>query len=484
MEDCWLFMGMDENIRIFYTLAAMRRDASLRKCRIEKNVQSEIEQYFDSVNNFKYLNINNVINIKQMKKVFFSLAVAALMLVSAAITSCKEDDTMYTVTFDSKGGSKVAEQKVKEGDKAQEPDTPTLGNHNFVGWATADSETSPLWNFTTGTVTKDMTLYARWAALVKCEVCGEYNCEKAHKRCNVCDDWDCEEEHEQCEICGEYDCEKTHEQCTVCGEWDCEKTHEQCTVCGEWDCEKIHEQCAVCNDWDCEMDHSNVVNINDKTVAVIQSEINTALNADFSSVTVIGTANVSSITLTIPEGKNVNWNADITGLVILDASGGGNLIVTGSITSTERAITAFAGNVTVSGGTVMSTGSNSNAIWLAEEKQTATIDNGGVVRNRGNNGNYVAISTNSTAATVNIINGVAFSCAAVGVVQIFATLNIGDNGVAIWWTPATTPIIYEHSTNTNLTSNPANTATWCSEKQGIVNTRNDIVIQIEGVTVE
>ena len=74
----------------------------------------------------------------------------------------KESPT-YTVTFDSKGGSQVTAQTVKEGGTVEKPVDPTLQNYGFAGWAKADNETSTLWNFETETVSGDMTLYARWS---------------------------------------------------------------------------------------------------------------------------------------------------------------------------------------------------------------------------------------------------------------------------------------------------------------------------------
>lgn len=68
----------------------------------------------------------------------------------------------YTVTFNSQGGSSVGSQSVAYGAQATEPTAPTLAGNTFLGWFTASSGGS-LWNFSTGTVTGDMTLYAHWS---------------------------------------------------------------------------------------------------------------------------------------------------------------------------------------------------------------------------------------------------------------------------------------------------------------------------------
>ncbi|MDR2148571.1 MAG: InlB B-repeat-containing protein, partial [Tannerella sp.] len=88
-------------------------------------------------------------------------------LFAAMFTSCEKDEEnevpTYTVTFNSKGGSQITPQTVREGDRIEKPVDPIRENYSFSGWATADNETSPLWNFETGTVTSDIALYARWA---------------------------------------------------------------------------------------------------------------------------------------------------------------------------------------------------------------------------------------------------------------------------------------------------------------------------------
>ena len=64
------------------------------------------------------------------------------------------------VTFDSKGGSSVSDQKVAVGGKAVCPANPTKTGSLFAGWY-SDSECSTVWDFDS-TVTASMTLYAKW----------------------------------------------------------------------------------------------------------------------------------------------------------------------------------------------------------------------------------------------------------------------------------------------------------------------------------
>lgn len=69
--------------------------------------------------------------------------------------------TMYTVTFQSNGGSAVPSQAVASGGKVTEPTNPTRTSKTFAGWY-ADPELSTAWTFATDTVSGNMTLYAKW----------------------------------------------------------------------------------------------------------------------------------------------------------------------------------------------------------------------------------------------------------------------------------------------------------------------------------
>ena len=66
----------------------------------------------------------------------------------------------FTVTFDSNGGSKVASQTVKEGEKVAKPANPTLSGYTFEGWF-VDKALKTAYDFNTP-VTSDITLYASW----------------------------------------------------------------------------------------------------------------------------------------------------------------------------------------------------------------------------------------------------------------------------------------------------------------------------------
>ena len=71
-------------------------------------------------------------------------------------------DAIYTVTFNSYGGTSVPSQKVRAGEHAVEPTAPTRNGYTFVGWF-SDGSLTERFSFTTEIV-KNMTLYAGWRA--------------------------------------------------------------------------------------------------------------------------------------------------------------------------------------------------------------------------------------------------------------------------------------------------------------------------------
>lgn len=104
-----------------------------------------------------------------MKKLRFVLFLMLFVtLVCCIFNACNddgEDDTtepdapdVYTVTFDSDGGTAVDAQEVEDGKKATKPPAPTKAGYTFDGWFVGDDE----WNFIGYTVTDDMTLKAKW----------------------------------------------------------------------------------------------------------------------------------------------------------------------------------------------------------------------------------------------------------------------------------------------------------------------------------
>ncbi len=71
--------------------------------------------------------------------------------------------TKYTITFNSNGGSLVSSSKVNEGEKVNEPTTPTKLGYTFVGWY-KDEQLTEGYDFN-GSVTTSFTLYAKWEVI-------------------------------------------------------------------------------------------------------------------------------------------------------------------------------------------------------------------------------------------------------------------------------------------------------------------------------
>ena len=71
---------------------------------------------------------------------------------------------MFTVSFVANGGTEVASQIVEQG-TILAPVATTRDGYDFVGWYTEETLTN-VWNITTETVIRDMTLYAKWEIVV------------------------------------------------------------------------------------------------------------------------------------------------------------------------------------------------------------------------------------------------------------------------------------------------------------------------------
>ena len=73
-----------------------------------------------------------------------------------------EKVAVYTVTFDSDGGNKVATKYIQKNYKAKKPADPTKEGYKFLGWYLNEKE----YNFNTK-VTKNITLKAKWEKIVE-----------------------------------------------------------------------------------------------------------------------------------------------------------------------------------------------------------------------------------------------------------------------------------------------------------------------------
>jgi uncharacterized repeat protein (TIGR02543 family) len=99
--------------------------------------------------------------------------IAGVLIVAVPLTTVllivnggKGDEPIsYVVTFDSIDGDRTyAAQSVKSGQKATNPGTPELVNHEFDGWYT-EINGGRLWDFGNDAVTDNVNLYAHWTRL-------------------------------------------------------------------------------------------------------------------------------------------------------------------------------------------------------------------------------------------------------------------------------------------------------------------------------
>ena len=103
------------------------------------------------------------------RKTFLAICIVALILVSincelpSAGDPTVNNQTEYTVSFESNEGTAVPQQSIESGGKITEPTAPTRPEHTFVGWF-KESTLETAWDFDADTVSGDMTLYAKWEA--------------------------------------------------------------------------------------------------------------------------------------------------------------------------------------------------------------------------------------------------------------------------------------------------------------------------------
>ena len=111
--------------------------------------------------------------MKNTRKILFVILSLALSFVLVfALVSCNEpapevndgggDPEIFTVTFDSAGGTAVSVQTVESGKKATEPTAPERAGYEFLGWYLGDEK----WSFVGHVVTENITLTAKWETAV------------------------------------------------------------------------------------------------------------------------------------------------------------------------------------------------------------------------------------------------------------------------------------------------------------------------------
>ncbi len=74
-----------------------------------------------------------------------------------------ETPLIFTINFESNGGSEVASFTAEDGDIIVAPTIPTREGYTFVGWY-IDKDLTKLWDFSKDVVSGTITLYAKWSA--------------------------------------------------------------------------------------------------------------------------------------------------------------------------------------------------------------------------------------------------------------------------------------------------------------------------------
>ncbi len=67
----------------------------------------------------------------------------------------------FMISFDSRGGSEIAPQKLRYGKLIERPEDPRKQGYEFAGWY-YENDGEKDWNFMANQVTGDLTLIARW----------------------------------------------------------------------------------------------------------------------------------------------------------------------------------------------------------------------------------------------------------------------------------------------------------------------------------
>ena len=97
-----------------------------------------------------------------MRRKIRVLVLGVLTVVLAVISGCSLEPELYTVHFESNGGSPVSPiTGLRSGDRITEPAPPSRFGYTFSGWYKEPGLITP-WNFETDVITSNHTLYAQW----------------------------------------------------------------------------------------------------------------------------------------------------------------------------------------------------------------------------------------------------------------------------------------------------------------------------------
>ena len=96
------------------------------------------------------------ISVKALE-VFIFLGIVALVVVTVYLSV----NGGFNISFDTRGGSEVATQRLRYGESVAEPPAPTREGYVFLGWYADEGLTRKV-DVAGMTATESLTLYASW----------------------------------------------------------------------------------------------------------------------------------------------------------------------------------------------------------------------------------------------------------------------------------------------------------------------------------
>jgi len=184
----------------------------------------------------------------------------------------------------------------------------------------------------------------------------------------------------------------------------------------------VDSECTVCGEKEGEVDITGL------SVNAIKTAIETRLTAG-NDVTVTGTASVTeALTLAIPAGRTVIWNANYTSSGVNDTitlNGAGNFILTGKLEKNTPtgpgavllASSSFTGKITLSAGGEITTDDDEirTSYGIRIESTATLVVNGGTIAMRSRDAsNHAIITATGTTAKVFIMSGTVSKAAGPG----------------------------------------------------------------------
>ena len=102
-----------------------------------------------------------------VKSIAVLIIIALICILFTHKCGQKDVEEIYSITFNSNGGTELASQKVEKNDKVIKPEDPVKDGYTFIGWYVGEEP----YNFDSK-VTKDLEIVAKWEEVVIINVTG------------------------------------------------------------------------------------------------------------------------------------------------------------------------------------------------------------------------------------------------------------------------------------------------------------------------